>query len=319
MAGALSLDVKSRDTKLHRDTSPDSVLVDFFSQEDDLPDSPEKKLARKSSCSNFSESGDGEEARRPIRRVKSEGVLRETDLLVGYPPLNIGTREEGAKGTREYRLFFEHDIQGAVSPWHDVPLHEANGLFNFLCEIPKWSRAKFEVAVGEMNNPIKQDEKKGDLRSYKHGDMMFNYGFFPQTWEDPTVAPESTGCVGDNDPLDCIEIGVRQMKTGQVAAVKVLGVLAMIDEGETDWKVVTIRDDDMYAALLNDVDDVEREIPGCIDAIREWLRNYKVAEGKPQNKFGLGEQCMGRQYALGVIQETHEHWKVKYSSARKLK
>ena len=39
--------------------------------------------------------------------------------------------------------------------------------------------------------------------------------------------------------------------------VKPLGVLAMIDDGELDWKVITIAADDEKAALVNDVPDVE--------------------------------------------------------------
>lgn len=46
-------------------------------------------------------------------------------------------------------------------------------------QIPKWTRAKFEVSKEDLN-PIKQDEKKGVLREYKWGDMVFNYGMFPQ-------------------------------------------------------------------------------------------------------------------------------------------
>ena len=33
------------------------------------------------------------------------------------------------------------------------------------------------------------------------------------------------------------EIGLRQVQTGEIRPVKVLGVLAMIDDDETDWKV----------------------------------------------------------------------------------
>ena len=29
-------------------------------------------------------------------------------------------------------------------------------------------------------------------------DMLFNYGAFPQTWEDPKHVSEDTGCPGDN-------------------------------------------------------------------------------------------------------------------------
>jgi inorganic pyrophosphatase len=36
-----------------------------------------------------------------------------------------------------------------------------------------------------------------------------------------------------------------------VVQVKVLGVLAMIDEGETDWKVIVIDVNDPLAAQLN--------------------------------------------------------------------
>ena len=83
------------------------------------------------------------------------------------------------------------------------------------------------------------------LREFKKGDLYFNYGCFPQTWEDPThYHPDAEGCRGDNDPLDVCEIGARIVDVGAVRPVKVLGILMMIDEGETDWKIVVIDKDD---------------------------------------------------------------------------
>lgn len=38
---------------------------------------------------------------------------------------------------------------------------------------------------------------------------------------------------------------------GQVIQVKVLGILALIDEGETDWKVIAINVEDPDASSLN--------------------------------------------------------------------
>jgi len=35
---------------------------------------------------------------------------------------------------------------------------------------------------------------------------------------------------------------------------------------------VVINVDDVMANKLNDIDDVERELPGYIDTLREWLR-----------------------------------------------
>lgn len=55
-----------------------------------------------------------------------------------------------------------------------------------------------------------------------------------------------------------IEIGAKTCKSGGVYKVKVLGVLALVDVGEVDWKVITISIDDPKAALVNDVPDVNK-------------------------------------------------------------
>ena len=67
----------------------------------------------------------------------------------------------------------------------------------------------------------------------------------------------------------------------------------MIDDGETDWKVVCINVADPLAEKLNDIADVERSSPGYVSCMREWLRNYKVVDGKPKNEFGLDEKALG--------------------------
>ena len=167
---------------------------------------------------------------------------------------------------------------------------------------------QYEIATKEPLNPIKQDEKKGELRAFKKGDIYFNYGCFPRTWEDPDFVHPDVGVGGDNDPLDVCEIGLRQMPTGTVRPVKVLGVLCMIDEGEADWKVVAIDRTDPWAEMLNDIEDVEKKLPGILDSIREWFRTYKIPDGKPANKFALDEKFMGCSYALGVVHETHQAW-----------
>ena len=43
--------------------------------------------------------------------------------------------------------------------------------------------------------------------------------------------------------------------------VKPLGVYAMIDDGELDWKIIAISTEDPLADKLNDVEDVERCVP----------------------------------------------------------
>lgn len=61
--------------------------------------------------------------------------------------------------------------------------------------------------------------------------------------------------------VDVVEIGESDRKIGDILKVKPLAALAMIDEGELDWKIVAISLDDPKASLVNDIDDVEKHFP----------------------------------------------------------
>ncbi|KAJ6846818.1 soluble inorganic pyrophosphatase 6, chloroplastic [Iris pallida] len=224
-----------------------------------------------------------------------------------YRPV-IRTQEQGQPETLDYRVFFLDQSGKKVSPWHDIPLQLGDGVFNFIVEIPKESSAKMEVATDEPYTPIKQDTKKGKLRYYPYN-INWNYGLLPQTWEDPSSAnTEIEGAFGDNDPVDVVEIGDARGKIGDVVKIKPLAALAMIDEGELDWKIVAISLDDPRASLLNDVNDVEKHFPGTLTAIRDWFRDYKIPDGKPANRFALGNKAASKDYALKIIAETNEAW-----------
>ncbi len=54
-----------------------------------------------------------------------------------------------------------------------------------------------QISTKEPFNPIRQDVSKGKPREYVWGDMMFNYGALPQTWEDPRHATVYTGEEGE--------------------------------------------------------------------------------------------------------------------------
>lgn len=217
----------------------------------------------------------------------------------------FGTREQGEADTKEYRQFVQHEGKD-VSAWHDIPLQNEDGSFNFVCEIPKETSAKMEVATKEESNPLKQDIKKDKLRFYPYN-IHWNYGMLPQTWEDPEHKSEELGGIaGDNDPVDVVEIGTTQCQQGGVYKVKPLGAYAMIDDGELDWKIVCIRTDDPKADVLNDIEDVEREMPGELEKVMIWFRDYKIPDGKPANAYGYDSRPMNSDFAKMVIGETHE-------------
>lgn len=223
----------------------------------------------------------------------------------------IGVEGEGEENTFDYRLRFKGGKGETVSPWHDIALHPDaadKSVVNFVNEIPKGQQAKMEIATDEAGNPIKQDVKKGDLRFYKYGPSLVNYGAVPQTWEDPGSLNAELNAVGDGDPLDVTEIGSTTMPFGAVYPVKVLGCLALLDEGEIDWKMIAINVDDPKAGEMSDIGDVERVMPGRVDEVREWFRMYKTAEGKGENEYGYGGEAKGREFALEVVAETHQSW-----------
>lgn len=226
------------------------------------------------------------------------------------------TVERGAAGTTDYRLFFKNNEGKVVSPFHDVPLvasQEGSTYYNMIVEIPRWSNAKMEIATKEPFNPIKQDVKKGQLRFvhnvFPYRGYIWNYGALPQTYENPEYEDPNTKAKGDNDPIDVCEIGSATLRRGQVVPVKVLGVMALIDDGETDWKLIVIKADDPLADQMNDIKDVEHHMPGLLKATHEWFKIYKIPDGKPANKFAFNGEAKDAEFAKKIIEETHEQWK----------
>ncbi|KAJ5220273.1 hypothetical protein N7468_009477 [Penicillium chermesinum] len=252
--------------------------------------------------------------------------------------MSYTVRKIGQPYTLEHRVYIEKDGV-PVSPFHDIPLY-ANAektILNMVVEIPRWTNAKQEISKDEFLNPIKQDTKKGKLRfvrncfppqglplelrclpspSPTHGTIPFESGVdlehrlinIQQTWEDPNSVHPETKAKGDNDPLDVCEIGELVGYPGQVKQVKVLGVMALIDEEETDWKIIVIDVNDALAPKLNDIEDVERHLPGLMRATNEWFRIYKIPDGKPENQFAFSGECKNKKYAEDVIHECADAW-----------
>ena len=74
--------------------------------------------------------------------------------------------------------------------------------------------------------------------------------------------------------MDVCEIGLRILGVAEICAVKILGTLCLIDEGEADWKLISICADDPWAPFLNDVTDLEVL---CDGSMLSTLRSYDCA------------------------------------------
>ena len=144
-------------------------------------------------------------------------------------------------------IYYRYDKPGTglvrISPWHDIPFtlgkdEQGVPLLSFVCEIPRGTREKFEIHKSVSHNPLLQDvHKNGTLREYVYSPAIVNYGAITQTWEDPEEPDEDTTFGGDNDPIDVLQLNEGSCTRGAVQRVRVLGGLALVDDGETDWKL----------------------------------------------------------------------------------
>ncbi|XP_066576751.1 inorganic pyrophosphatase isoform X2 [Amia ocellicauda] len=222
------------------------------------------------------------------------------------------TEERGRPHCKDYRIYFKTAEGRYISPFHDIPLFAGDEQEN---DVPskRVKKNEDEIATKDPLNPIKQDVKKGKLRYvanvFPHKGYIWNYGALPQTWEAPSLMDKDTQCCGDNDPIDVCDIGSKVCLPGEVIRVKVLGILAMIDAGETDWKIIAINVEDADAPILNSIEDVRKNRPGHLEATVDWFRKYKVPDGSPENQFAFNGQFKDKDFALAIIQSTHEHWR----------
>ncbi|MGH0145656.1 UNVERIFIED_CONTAM: hypothetical protein FKN15_031969 [Acipenser sinensis] len=151
-----------------------------------------------------------------------------------------------------------------------------------------------KIATKDPLNPIKQDVKKGKLRYvanfFPHKGYIWNYGALPQLVVyysfNPTKYCENL-LVSFNTFFKSMTCSYHVCSVGEVIQVKVLGILAMIDEGETDWKIIAIDVEDKDAPNINSLDDVRKLKPGYLESTVDWLKRYKVPYGKPENQFAF--------------------------------
>ena len=262
----------------------------------------------------------------------AEGPFPPESLELFEAVEGVERATEGDYATLNYTATFTKD--GApYSLWMDVPLFSGpTGMVNFWPEIAKGRMEKMELFPKEDMHPIKQDTRTVQdangtelyerTRYIAYGPYPVTYGALPQTLEDPTAEDPMTGYIGDSDPMDAFDIGDSVPPVGLPYTLKVLGSLAMIDGGETDWKVVGINAKDPLAESYNDITDVP---PEKLEMVHKFYRDYKTAVGKPQNEFWQGDDggvattahWVNRTVTEKAIEHSHEQWNALVKSCAK--
>lgn len=142
-----------------------------------------------------------------------------------------------------------HDI----TPGKNIPEE-----INVIVEINKGSKNKYEL-----------DKETGlimlDRVMYTSQDYPFDYGFVPQThWH-------------DGDPLDVVLLTTHPLVPGLLLKARPVGVLDMIDDGESDAKIIAVPVKDPRWNEVKDLSDVN---PHTVEEIRHFFETYKQIQKK---------------------------------------
>ncbi|MBQ6884318.1 MAG: inorganic diphosphatase [Clostridia bacterium] len=163
--------------------------------------------------------------------------------------------------------------------WHDVSPERIKPN-DFLCviEIPKGSRKKYEL-----------DKETGyiilDRVLYTSTHYPANYGFIPRTYGD------------DNDPLDVLLICAEDLEPLTLVRAYPIGVIAMVDGGSRDEKIIAIPCNDPNYNMYKSIDELPRHL---FDEMRHFFAVYKNLEEKET----AVEEVANADAAIEIIKES---------------
>lgn len=172
-------------------------------------------------------------------------------------------------------------------PWHEVSTGEnPPELVNAIIEIPKGSRAKYEI-----------DKDSGIIKLDRviYASMYFplNYGFIPQTLGE------------DHDPLDVVVLTQVTVVPGCLIPARVVGVMRMIDRGEADDKIIAVA---LQDASVSHIQHVE-ELPEYFKIeLKHFFENYKVLE----NRKVVVDEFQSKGKAMEIIEQSIKFYKQEF-------
>ncbi len=162
--------------------------------------------------------------------------------------------------------------------WHNVSPERIKP-DDFLCviEIPKGSRKKYEL-----------DKETGyiilDRVLYTSTHYPANYEFIPRTYGD------------DNDPLDVLLICAEDLEPLTLVRAYPIGVIAMVDGGSRDEKIIAIPSNDPNYNMYKSIDELPKHL---FDEMRHFFAVYKNLEDKET----AVEEVANAEAAIKIIEE----------------
>ncbi|AWX70464.1 inorganic diphosphatase [Mycoplasmopsis anatis] len=123
-------------------------------------------------------------------------------------------------------------------------------------EIQKNSNIKYEY--NRKTNEIEVDR-------ILRGDFVYpcNYGFVPEALD------------WDGDELDVLVYSPEVFAPGVKLNARIIGAMKMIDDGETDTKLVAVHHDDYRLDKINSINDLPKEFIKSVETFFSTYKNWK--------------------------------------------
>ena len=150
--------------------------------------------------------------------------------------------------------------------WHDISAGKnIPEEINVIVEINKGSKNKYEI-----------DKETGmialDRVAHTAQDFPFDYGFVPQTLWD------------DGDALDVIILTTYPLLPGTLARVRPVALMHMIDDGDSDDKIIAVPTGDPRWDHVNDIDDINKH---TLKEMEHFYSTYKKIQEKDVKVTGF--------------------------------
>lgn len=183
----------------------------------------------------------------------------------------------------------EYTIVGPKNLLSDYEPKNPDGTINVVVEIPTGTLAKWEVT--KPDGKLEWEFKNGQPRIVQYLGYPGNYGMIPKS-----LLPKELG--GDGDPLDVIVLGPA-VPRGSVIAVKLIGILQLLDDGEQDDKLIAVmQDTPLYE--VDSIADLDSKFPGVTTIVKTWFSNYK---GPGEMEFkGLAQKDQAMQVFNSAVE-----------------
>jgi inorganic pyrophosphatase len=178
--------------------------------------------------------------------------------------------------------------------WHEIPHgYTEGGTINVIIEIPDGSNNKYEI--DKTTGLISLDRANFSSAAYP-----FDYGFVPRTlWE-------------DNDPLDVVVLTTFPLHPGILVKVRPIAVIEMIDDGESDYKVIGVPEKDRRWEDTQELKDINGH---KIKEIIHFFETYKHLGSDGRKATVEIKGTKGREEAHEAIAKSIKLYNDKFSGS----